>query len=50
MCFTALDPTAPRTARLKELLQQGFPIEALELPEKIVIPWKDAELRGICRV
>lgn len=50
VCCAALDPAAPRTARLKELLQQGFPIEALELPQKIVIPWAGAELRGICRV
>ena len=50
VCCAALDPEAPRTARLRELLQQGLPMEALELPEKIVIPWDGAEVRGICRV
>lgn len=50
VCCAALDPKAPRTARLKALLQEGFPIEELQVPENVVIPWKDAETRGICRV
>ncbi|MEM6376128.1 MAG: hypothetical protein AAF686_07790 [Pseudomonadota bacterium] len=50
VCCAALDPKAPRTARLKQLLSQAMPIKALELPQNIIIPWKDAQTRGICRM
>ncbi|MEM7075401.1 MAG: hypothetical protein AAF484_09970 [Pseudomonadota bacterium] len=50
ICCAALDPDAPRTARLRQLLQQAMPVRDLELPDKIVIPWDGAETQGICRV
>lgn len=50
VCCAALDPDAPRTKRLKTLLQQGFPLQDIKIPDEIIIPWAGAEVRGICRV
>ena len=50
VCCATLDPKAPRTARLKELLEGAFPLGKLTLPDKVVLPWDGAELTGICRV
>ncbi|GAA6161533.1 MULTISPECIES: hypothetical protein [Ruegeria] len=52
ICCRALDPTAPRTQRLHEMLGQHFDLAALpgERRERdVVIPWADAEVEGICR-
>ncbi|WP_317056112.1 hypothetical protein [Roseovarius rhodophyticola] len=50
VCCAALDPTAPRTKRLKELLRDGFPLQELRIPNEVVLPWDGAEVKGICRV
>ncbi len=50
VCCAALDPTAPRTKRLKALLQDGFPLQELRIPNEVVLPWDGAQVRGICRV
>lgn len=50
VCCATLDPGAPRTARLKEMLQGAFPLGDLQIPDSVLLPWKDAETRGICRV
>ncbi len=52
VCCTALAPDAPRTARLKALLAQEFPIENLSavLPQTPVrVPWRDADFARICQ-
>lgn len=49
VCCAALDPDAPRTARLEELLRDAFPMGRLHIPEKVILPWDGAETRGICR-
>lgn len=49
VCCAALDPYAPRTARLEELLRGAFPMGRLHIPEKVILPWDGAETRGICR-
>lgn len=51
VCCATLDPDGRRTARLKALLEQEFPIQNLSaaLPRTpVVLPWKDAEIKGIC--
>ena len=49
LCCRALDPQAPRTARLRAMLQDAFPLSDLRLPEDISLPWDGVETRGICR-
>ncbi|PSL21827.1 hypothetical protein [Shimia abyssi] len=49
LCCAALDPKAPRTSRLRDLLSQNFPIDQLPRPENVILPWEDAEIKGICR-
>ncbi|MGR3503398.1 hypothetical protein [Pseudaestuariivita sp.] len=48
VCCASLDPEAPRTERLRAMISEAFPIQALPQTETI-IPWKDAEVVGICR-
>ncbi|WP_372611073.1 hypothetical protein [Aquicoccus sp.] len=48
VCCTALDPDAPRTARLRELLDGVFPLDRLRIPDTVHIPWDGAERKGIC--
>ncbi len=48
VCCAALDPEGPRTQRLQSLLSDVFPVRNLKVPNTILIPWKDAELDGIC--
>lgn len=50
VCCASLDPHAPRTARLKSLLQDGFPLQDLRVADEVVIPWDGAQTKGICRV
>ena len=49
VCCAALDPDAPRTARLRALLEGAFPVGDLRIPDKIYLPWAGAETEGICR-
>ncbi|GAA6190640.1 hypothetical protein DS909_08290 [Phaeobacter gallaeciensis] len=50
VCCRALAPTAPRTQRLHAMLKQDLPVR--DLPQSresdVLLPWKDAELSGIC--
>ncbi len=48
VCCAALDPKAPRTARLRALLKGAFPVGKLHIPKDIYIPWDGAQRRGIC--
>ena len=49
VCCAALDPDAPRTERLRKMLEGAFPIGDLQIPDKVILPWDEAETRGICR-
>ncbi|WP_116082893.1 hypothetical protein [Tropicimonas sp. IMCC34011] len=49
VCCRALDPEGARTARLSALLTPQFPgIADRERAGRIMIPYADAEIRGIC--
>ena len=50
VCCQTLDPKAPRTARLRALLEGAFPTADLPQPDSVLIPWKDAQIKGICRL
>jgi len=50
VCCQTLDPEAPRTARLRALLEGAFPTADLPQPDSVLIPWKDAQIKGICRL
>ncbi|WP_271949488.1 hypothetical protein [Ruegeria faecimaris] len=52
ICCRALDPSAPRTRRLHEMLGAHFdlaPLRGDKRESAVVIPWADAEIEGICR-
>ncbi|WP_422049609.1 hypothetical protein [Shimia sp.] len=49
LCCAILDPKAPRTARLRSLLDDHFPVDDLPRLESVILPWEGAELEGICR-
>jgi len=49
VCCATLDPTAPRTKRLEDMLRGAFPVQNLNIADDIRIPWKDAKINGICR-
>lgn len=49
LCCTLLDPHAPRTKRLTDLVEEVFPTQNLPRPEQVILPWDEAETRGICR-
>ena len=49
VCCATLDPEAPRTKRMASMLRGAFPMGKLHIPEKVRIPWKDAEIDNICR-
>ncbi|MVO16949.1 hypothetical protein [Parasedimentitalea huanghaiensis] len=50
VCCRALAPRAPRTKRLHEMLSGAMPVS--DLPQNresdVYLPWKDAEVSGIC--
>ena len=50
VCCRALAPEAARTKRLHAMLKGAFPVS--DLPQsresEVYLPWKQAELRGIC--
>ncbi|KNG94214.1 hypothetical protein [Pseudaestuariivita atlantica] len=48
ICCSALDPDAPRTARLHQMIAQEFPISRLPRVDTI-LPWNGARVDGICR-
>lgn len=52
VCCRALAPAAARTKRLHALLSAVMPVRPLPADGKreadVLIPWKDADLRGIC--
>ena len=51
VCCRALDPTAPRTARLHALISEQMPVAPLpqSRPFAVGLPWKGVQLQGICR-
>lgn len=49
VCCATLDPQAPRTKRLEQMLRGAFPMSRLSIPDKVVLPWDDADTAGICR-
>lgn len=49
VCCATLDPMAPRTKRLENLLRDSFPLQKLTIPNQIALPWEEAEVEGICR-
>ena len=48
VCCAALDPTAPRTERMKRMISKAFPIGELPVKE-VYVGWKDVQTKGICR-
>ncbi len=50
ICCAALDPEAPRTERLAKMMREAFPLGELTIPEKVVLPWDEADTKGICRI
>lgn len=51
VCCRALAPDAARTKRLHAMLKGAFPVSDLPGTEResdVYLPWKDAELAGIC--
>jgi len=51
VCCRALAPKAARTQRLHAMLADAFPVSDLPQSKRehnVYLPWKDAELAGIC--
>lgn len=50
VCCRALAPEAARTRRLHAMLKDAFPVANLPRTREgdVYLPWKDADLRGIC--
>jgi hypothetical protein len=48
VCCAALDPEGARTERLRALIAEELPLERWTPPASVVVPWRDAETRGIC--
>lgn len=50
VCCRALDPQAPRSKRLHEMLKSVMPLTDLPQTRQsdVYLPWKDAEIAGIC--
>ncbi|WP_101068701.1 hypothetical protein [Roseovarius salinarum] len=49
VCCATLDPDAPRTRRLADMLRGAFPLGRLPRPGAVRLPWAGAETEGICR-
>ncbi len=52
VCCRALDPNAPRTKRLHDMLSVHFDVDTLPGSRRerdVLIPWDGAEIKGICR-
>ncbi len=50
VCCATLDPDAPRTRRLADMLRGAFPLGQLPRPRDITLPWDGAQAAGICRI
>ncbi|WP_405361403.1 hypothetical protein [Roseobacter sp.] len=50
VCCRALDPTAPRTQRLHDLISQVMPVAPLPQAREfsVGLPWEGVEINGIC--
>lgn len=52
VCCRLLDPQAPRTGRLRQMIGKYMPVDridaAIDRP-LVIVPWKDALTTGICR-
>lgn len=50
VCCRALDPTAPRTQRLHEMISQVMPVAPLPNVREysVGLPWEGVEIKGIC--
>ncbi|WP_262386433.1 hypothetical protein ROLI_028880 [Roseobacter fucihabitans] len=50
ICCRALDPAAPRTQRLHDLMSQAMPVAPLPTTREYAVrlPWDGVELKGIC--
>lgn len=52
VCCRALDPDAPRTKRLHDMLSAHFDVATLpgsRRENEVLLPWAGAEVEGICR-
>ncbi|MCM2563838.1 basic secretory family protein [Lutimaribacter sp. EGI FJ00015] len=52
VCCRLLDPDAPRTARLREMISAEMPLNGLDRAisrPRVRLPWPGAKTRGICR-
>ena len=49
VCCTTLDPEAPRTQRLEEMLSAAFPLGKLHSSQEVSLPWDGARTQRICR-
>ncbi|MFZ5961970.1 hypothetical protein ACOXXX_03380 [Thalassococcus sp. BH17M4-6] len=52
VCCHLLDPKAPRTARLRDMIRAEMPIDRLQSvldPARVRMPWGGAKVDGICR-
>ena len=49
VCCADLDPDAPRTKRLADMMSGAFPLGKLTNPKRVVLPWDGAKAKGICR-
>ena len=50
VCCAVLDPEAPRTKRLENMLQGAFPLSRLQRPEAVLLPWDGVQIEGFCRI
>ena len=49
LCCSILDPNAPRTRRIEDMLKGAFPLERLPRTQSVVLPWRGVQIEGICR-
>lgn len=48
VCCAAVAPGGARTARLRDLLAEALPLQSLPVPDRVLIPYPEADLSGIC--
>lgn len=49
ICCATLDPDAPRSRRIADMLRGAFPLQKLSVPAQVTLPWRGVTLAGICR-
>ncbi|MFW2541385.1 hypothetical protein ACN2XU_01995 [Primorskyibacter sp. 2E107] len=52
VCCRLLDPDAPRTARLRDMIARHMPVDGLDRAlgtGTVKLPWSGVETKGICR-